>query len=416
MQFQGMEREEMPVAFGSPRVVAIVVAALVVGGGIAYALLGGGQQPAPGTEAPAAAPGGGSAAGTAGPAAGSVDEARGWAEAFAQVVEQVEAEQPDHAAVLETYRQRLQAMVRGRDAADGTRFDEHVVAALEAGRQGGLAPDVVAEVVDKVLQAALHAQIRTELRQALGAWGDADAVRTRLARAEALAGPLQGTAERREQAYGVELWPRIQAAFDQMRAAVDAGASLDFALGAQLLDKTLMKTFYLAAGGHPHGYAFKARASADRGDLDAARKEQAEGWGFYQALHGYLKEHDPEAADAILASLDLQATSPDAIDPERVNRLFVGAFLHTAADEFDESREHRGEDEGVITAYEGALFVDLIGLDLGRLLGQAAYQRLAADAEAAFQAARGGDQATFEAKVSAVLDALAQAEALLGMK
>lgn len=333
--------------------------------------------------------------------------------AYQELLEQVEAESPDHAAVLEGYRQRLQPLVRQRDAEGGTTLDEHIVAVLEAGARAELPADVVAEIFDKVLQAALHATIKHELREAREHWGDAAAVSEELAEAEVFYEALKGTVGKREQAYGVELQSRVEAAFGQMRAAVEAGSQLDFALGSQLLDKTLMKTFYLAVGAEPHGYAFKARASADEGELEAARKQQAEGWGFYQALRPYLEKHDPDSASAILAALDLQ-NPPGRIDPAAVNRRFVAAFLATARDEFAESQENWGTDEGVITSYEGALFVDLIGLDLSRILGQEAYEGLLADAQAVFEATRAGDQAAAKQRLEAVERAFAQVEAALG--
>lgn len=396
------------------RMAGLAAAALLLA---AATLAGCGQRadPAAGAPAPAAPPAAeGSGQGQAGPAA--EQEAEGWADAFAQLVAQVKSERPDHAAALAAYREKLQAMVRAVDAASGSSLDEQVVAALEAGSAGSLPADVVAQLVDKVLQAALYARIKHELGQAQEQIAAAGAARARLERAEALYRALRGTLAKREQAYGIELVPRAEAAFEQMRAAVQAGSGLDFALGAQLLDKTLMKAFYLAVGGDPHGYAFKARASADRGEAAAARKEQAEAWGFYQALYGYLRRHDGASADAILKALDLQATQPGAIDPVLVNRLFVRAFLATALDEFQESEERWGQDEAVITAYEGALFVDLVGLDLGRLLGGEAYRQLQADAEAAFRAARAGERATFDAKLAAVRQVLERTQAELGLK
>ena len=42
-----------------------------------------------------------------------------------------------------------------------------------------------------------------------------------------------------------------------MQNAIDKDDKLAFALGKQVVDKTIMKTFYLATGGVPHGYATK---------------------------------------------------------------------------------------------------------------------------------------------------------------
>ena len=65
--------------------------------------------------------------------------------------------------------------------------------------------------------------------------------------------------------------------------------NLQFVLGTQMVDKTLMKTFYLATGALPEGYATKAAKEAKE-DPEHARVEQAEGWAFYQSISNYIHE------------------------------------------------------------------------------------------------------------------------------
>ena len=51
-----------------------------------------------------------------------------------------------------------------------------------------------------------------------------------------------------------------------------------------------MKTFYLATGALPNGYATKTAAEAGK-DVALAKVEQAEGWAFLPILISYLNKH-----------------------------------------------------------------------------------------------------------------------------
>lgn len=68
---------------------------------------------------------------------------------------------------------------------------------------------------------------------------------------------VEGTVGKRDAAYGTQMASQIQGGFDEMTAAIDKDDKLAFALGKQVVDKTLMKTFYFATGAVPNGYATK---------------------------------------------------------------------------------------------------------------------------------------------------------------
>jgi hypothetical protein len=182
----------------------------------------------------------------------------------------------------------------------------------------------------------------------------------------------------------------IAGGFSEMKAAIEKEDKLAFGLGKQVVDKTLMKTFYLVAGAKPHGYATKL-AEAAKTDAEKAKVEQAEGWAFYQSVYPYLKKNAPEEADVILKQFDLE-TDVKSVDPEAVNKAFVRGFAKIALHEYEESMENFGKEKGSITAIEGALFINMIESDLNEILGEKETTELAATAQSYLEAAKANNK------------------------
>jgi hypothetical protein len=221
---------------------------------------------------------------------------------------------------------------------------------------------------------------------------------------------LESTVTKRDAAYGTKMVDTINGGFSEMKAAIDKGDKLAFHLGKQVVDKTIMKTFYFATGALPNGYATKAADKA-KTDATAAKIEQAEGWAFYQAIYPYLKKNSPDEGDAILKQFDLQ-TDVKTLDPALVNKAFVRGWVNVALAEYKESQEMFNEDKGVITAIEGALFINMIESDLKTLIGEQETAALTASTQAYLDAAKAKDKAAADkalAEIKSVLDKVVQA-------
>lgn len=301
-----------------------------------------------------------------------------------------EGQPVDFERVATIYKENLQALVQKRDAEFQENLDQQLTAALEAGKNGQMDPLVVRQVFDKLMQKVFFFTLKHEFQEALEKWGDKAYGKDGVAEAKAYYALLKGTVEKRDAAYGTQMAAVIDGAFADLEKAVDSGDKLAFELAKQVVDKTLMKTFYLATGALEHGYAGKAAKDAKE-DSQKAKVEQAEGWAFYQSLYPYLARYAKEEADFIQRQFDL-SSDVTKLDPQAINKAFIRGYAKVALHEYEESAENWGQDKGVITALEGALFIDLLEGDLKRLLGEKAYGSLRDTAQQYLEAAKAKDE------------------------
>lgn len=326
------------------------------------------------------------------------EEEANYAESFNAAVTELEkakdGKEVDFDKVTEIYTNDLQELTQKRDTEFEDKIDQHIVNALQAGKDGSMNPVVVKQIFDKLMQKVFYTSIKHDFKEIDEMWSDKEVVKEELAEAKEYYAILQSTVEKRDAANGTTMVDVISGGFGEIEAAVEADDNLGFQLGKQIVDKTLMKTFYLATGNNPNGYAFKA-AEAAKTDKDEAIVEQAEGWAFYQSLFSYLNGHSPEEAAFILQQFDLQ-NDVAKLDAVNVNKAFVRGYVKVALDEYAESQELWGEDKSVITALEGALFIDVIDKDLKGLLGEAGYTKLNETAGKYLEAAKAKDKATGE--------------------
>ena len=291
-----------------------------------------------------------------------IDFSASFEEAKAELSKAKEDKEVDYDKVMSIYKDDLQELVQKRDQESEGTVDEHISTALEAGKDGSLDQVVVAQLFDKLMQKVFYTTMKHEFTEVAENWGNKEEVNEEIEEAKEFYEILEPTVQKRDQAYDTKMVDAINGGFNEMEKAVEEDDELGFQLGKQVVDKTLMKTFYLAAGALPNGYAMKASEEAKE-NADAAKAEQAEGWAFYQSLDSYLSGNAPEEAETINKQFDLQ-TDVTSIDPEAVNHAFIRGFSKIAIHEYEESGENWGEDKAAITALEGALFIDLISSDL----------------------------------------------------
>ncbi|MFF2288490.1 hypothetical protein [Peribacillus butanolivorans] len=317
-----------------------------------------------------------------------------YAQAFQEAITELEkakaGKEVDFDKVTDLYKNNLQSLVQDRDAEFEDKLDQHITTALQAGKEGTMDKVVVKQIFDKLMQKVFYTTMKHDFTEVDEKWGNKEDVTKEIEEAKGYYAILQSTVEKRDAAYGTNMVDVIAGGFAEMEKAVEADDQLGFALGKQVVDKTIMKTFYLATGAVPNGYATKA-AEAAKKDKEEAKIEQAEGWAFYQSLFGYLNGHAAEEAAFIQQQFDLQTDSAK-LDPAEVNKAFVRGFSKIALDEYKESEEFWGEDKSPITALEGALFIDIIGEDIKGLIGEAEYSKLTDNAQQYLEAAKAKDK------------------------
>lgn len=326
-------------------------------------------------------------------------------EAVDELSKAKEGKEVDFDKVTELYTANLQELVQKRDTENEDTIDQQITTALAAGKNGSMDQVVVKQIFDKLMQKVFYTTVKHEFNEITENWSNKDKVKEEIEEAKEFYAVLQSTVEKRDNAYSTNMVDVIAGGFAEIEKAVEADDQLAFNLGKQVVDKTLMKTFYLATGATPNGYATKIAASAKE-NPEEAKVEQAEAWAFYQSVFSYLNKHAKEDAAFIQTQFDLQ-TDVTKIDPVAVNKAFVRGFSKIALDEYKESLEAWGEDKSAITALEGALFINVIGEDIKGLIGEAEYNALTEKTQKYLEAAKNKDKAVGEAtlkEIQATLD------------
>lgn len=317
-----------------------------------------------------------------------------------------EGKEVDYQKVMELYQKELQPLVQKRDAEFQDQMDQHISAILEAGKNGEMDGQVVKQVFDKLMQKVFFLTVRHEFTEVAEHWGDKEKVTEEITEAKEFYGIIQTTVQKRDQAYSTNMESVIEGGFGEIEQAVASGDQLAFNTGKQVVDKTLMKTFYLATGALPHGYASKIADEAGK-DANKAKVEQAEGWAFFQSVYGYMKNDAAEEAAYIEKQFNL-ATDVKEIDPKAINHAFIRGFAKVALQEYKTSVENWGQDYSVITALEGALFIDIIESDLKTLLGEDKFAALKEQAQAYLDAAKAKDKDKADPVLSSIQQTLNQ--------
>jgi len=307
-------------------------------------------------------------------------------EGKAELEKASEGEDVDYQSVIDLYNSDLKPLVEQREG----EMDQQISSALEAGKSGDLDGEVVKQIYDKLMQKVFYLTVKHEFDEVKENWGNTEEVNKEIEEAKEYYEVLKGTVEKRDAAYDTSMVAQIDSGFSEMEAAVENDDNLQFVLGTQMVDKTLMKTFYLATGALPEGYATKA-AKETKEDPEHARVEQAEGWAFYQSISNYITNHAEEDAALIEKNFSLENDVAE-IDPEAVNHAFIRGFSKVALHEYEESEEEWGEDKSTITALEGALFIDMISSDIKRMEGEEAYNTLSAHAQSYLEAVKSDEK------------------------
>ncbi|MBP1933921.1 hypothetical protein J2Z37_003938 [Ammoniphilus resinae] len=317
-------------------------------------------------------------------------------------------EKVDFALVEKTYIEKIKPAVEARDTEFNEQVSVQLDGALTAGKEGSLDTQIVKQVFDKLLQKVAFLSVRHELNEVGEHWDDKEKVKAEIEEAKQFYDPiLKSTLEKRDTAYETQLVSAVEGAFSAMESATEV---LDFQLAKQVVDKTMMKGFYLAAGASPNGYAYKIE-KAVKEDPEHAGIAQAEGWAFYQSLHPYISKHASEEAEFINSQFDL-TNDAAKIKADEINQAFIRGVAKVALDEYAESFESWGKDKSVITALEGALFIQMMEIDLKRVLGEEPTAQVIEKAGLLLEAVKSGDKEQAETLFKDVKNVLDQLSVL----
>jgi hypothetical protein len=286
---------------------------------------------------------------------------------------------PDYALVAKTYNDAFKSITQKRDAENNETTDQFIVAAIDAAKDEKMDGMAAKQIVDKLLQKVLYNSMKASLKSASDNWSKPEEAKKALAEAKQYYAPvLENTVKKRDTAFKSTMADSINGAFGEMEKQIGQPSSLQFNLARQVVDKTLMKTFYLAIGAKDQGYAYKVEKGAQEGKN--VKVEQAEGWAFFQSIIKYVAGQAKDEADFVNKQFDLN-TDPKTIKGDAINNALVRGLAKVALSEYKASEEGWGTDKAAITGMEGALFVDMISLDIARLQGDAAYAELKSQAE-----------------------------------
>ena len=183
-----------------------------------------------------------------------VDFVQAYKDGVAELEKAKEGKEVDFDKVTKLYKEKLQPLVQKRDGEFNEQIDQTITAALEAGKE--MEPMVVKQLFDKLMQKSFSNRCAMNLKKSTQT-GAKRCCEKEMDEALAFYKGVEGTVGKRDTAYGTQMASQIKGGFDEMQAAIDKDDKLAFALGKQVVDKTIMKTFYLATGGVPHGYATK---------------------------------------------------------------------------------------------------------------------------------------------------------------
>ncbi|MCA1031977.1 hypothetical protein LCL95_13160 [Bacillus timonensis] len=306
-----------------------------------------------------------------------------------------EGQEVDWELVSNLYKENLQAAVNEVDG----ELDSAIQAAIGGAQAGELHPIIAKQLVDKTTQSYLYKKQKNLHKDVIAALeaNDKNAATTAFEELKHLAAEvLIPTAVKRDGHYGLtgdsSLEQSINAGLAAQENALTEGNLDDFKVYVQLTDKSIYRSYYLAA----KSYAEKIEAAVKEGTTDEVTLQnmQAEAWGFFQAIKGSLSGGDEAAANRLNEIFSLTSTEAKTINSEEVNQLFVKAFAGKITGyhvEAAENAEAGNVNDSKIEALEGNMFLKAIELEFVKNLGEETSKELFTNAEKWFNAIADGN-------------------------
>lgn len=203
------------------------------------------------------------------------------------------------------------------------------------------------------------------------------------------------TAEKRDASYGFKnedaIAQAISSGLTAQEEAITAKNVADFNVAKQLTDKSIYRSFYLAALGYAQKIEDGVKAGTDEKEL---QMEQAEGYGFLLAIEESLAGGDEEAVAKLKDLYDFSKTKPEGVQFKEVESLFAKALTEKIDgyhEETQEALEKKDVDTARVEAMEANMFVIAMKPTLESRLGKEQASTVLSDANAWYALVEKGD-------------------------
>ncbi|MGX8176853.1 hypothetical protein ACWS7L_05080 [Exiguobacterium artemiae] len=203
------------------------------------------------------------------------------------------------------------------------------------------------------------------------------------------------TAEKRDASYGFKnedaIAQAISSGLTAQEEAIAAKNVADFNVAKQLTDKSIYRSFYLAALGYAQKIEDGVKAGTDEKEL---QMEQAEGYGFLLAIEESLAGGDEEAVAKLKDLYDFSKTKPEGVQFKEVESLFAKALTEKIDgyhEETQEALEKKDVDTARVEAMEANMFVIAMKPTLESRLGKEQASTVLSDANAWYALVEKGD-------------------------
>lgn len=203
------------------------------------------------------------------------------------------------------------------------------------------------------------------------------------------------TAEKRDASYGFKneeaIAQAISSGLTAQEEAIAAKNVADFNVAKQLTDKSIYRSFYLAALGYAQKIEDGVKAGTDEKEL---QMEQAEGYGFLLAIEESLAGGDEEAVAKLKDLYDFSTTKPEGVKFKEVESLFAKALTEKIDgyhEETQEALEKKDVDTARVEAMEANMFVIAMKPTLESRLGKEQASTVLSDANAWYALVEKGD-------------------------
>ncbi|HCN57684.1 MAG TPA: hypothetical protein DIS82_05935 [Exiguobacterium sp.] len=277
-------------------------------------------------------------------------------------------------------------------------IDEVISSALAGVESKDLDENVARQLVDKGIQSYFYklqksTQATAEKAVAAGKTDEATAALSDIQdMSETVFIP---TAEKRDASYGFKnedsIGQAINSGLTAQEEAITAKNIADFNIAKQLTDKSIYRSFYLAALGYAQKIEDGVKAGTDEKEL---QMEQAEGYGFLLAIEESLAGGDEEAVATLKERYDFSKTKPADVKFKEIESLFAKALTEKIDgyhEETQEALEKKDIDTARVEAMEANMFVIAMKPTLENRLGKETAQTVLADASAWYALVEKGD-------------------------
>lgn len=332
---------------------------------------------------------------------------------YQEIKEELEKAEEGQEVNWDTVQEKYEAGLQKELAETTPEFDQAIQAAIAAGKNGEMDAVVAYELIDKTTQSYFYQNQKALQKEAVAALTEEKKDEANLAfmqikhLAETVFIP---TAEKRDNYYELtgdaSIAENINSGLSAQEEALNAGNAEDFQVYLQVTDKSIYRSYYLAA----KSYAEKIEAGAKEGK---SKQEltimQAEAWGFYQAIKGSLGGGDEAAAAQLDKIFTLNTTDPAAIKASETNTLFAKAVIGKIQGYYEKAPQLLAENNAVEAkagAMEGNMFLKMLQGQLNEKLGKEKANAVFTDAEAWYTAIAENNTEEAKAKGEPVLTAI----------